>query len=348
MALEEQIAAIRTGVAWCNQPGVVAVSISGEDAFSLAERVSPIDPYVREGQVRPTLLLGDDGKVLADAYLGQDEDSVLLIVEGMSSVDLLSYLGASGRPSQRAHVEELTASHEVISVHGPYAWELIGELLGPELIGLPYLAFYRVGEVLCLRGGKTGEYGYDLLVPRGQAAALRARLTEVGAAFDLAEVGIDAVDQCMLENAFFNARREGRARLSPLELGLQWRVSYAREFVGSGALREERSRGAARRVTWLLSDVQLDEGAAVLLADASIGQIVAAGASPTLGGWVGIGVLERPYYHAGIDCFRVTSAAGRTPVCTVTPPVVNNRSMYVNPQRHAYSTRDDDALPALV
>ena len=35
-------------------------------------------------------------------------------------------------------------------------------------------------------------------------------------------------------------------------------------------------------------------------------------------------------------------------VTTVSPPVLVNRSLYINPHRHAYATRERDKFPALV
>ena len=66
----------------------------------------------------------------------------------------------------------LQASHELWGLNGPYAWELASALLGPAVLGMTYLSLLRGpapggdDEVICFRAGKTGEYGYDLLVPR--------------------------------------------------------------------------------------------------------------------------------------------------------------------------------------
>lgn len=345
---DAEIALIRTGVAWTTEPPVVALRISGDDAFAVMDRACAADLFLRDGQVRPSVLLDEEARVVADVYIGQDDEAYLLFSEGLPAPRLIEHLRALAPAGAKLAIEELTAEHDALGVHGPYAWELIGEVLGPDLVGLPYLYFYRADGVFCLRAGKTGEYGYDLLVPKERRAELEGRLLEVGRAFDLGRVGLDALEQCSLENGFFNVRREGARGLTPIELGLQWRVSYRKDHVGAEALRAQRQAGSARRITYLTSRAALAEGGGVWLGEERIGEVLAAGASPLAGVHIGAALLDRPLYHAGIDVYTTGPEGGeRAPIATVSPPVLNNRSLYINPQRHAYATRARDTFPAI-
>ncbi len=254
MSRDAGIAAVRTGVAWSEAPGTVLLRVTGDDPVAAFDRAFPLELFLRDGQVRPTVLLDDHARVIADVYVGRDDDALLVFAEGLDTAALLAHLDAARASGARAEVEVLSDTHEILSLHGPYAWELVGEVLGPDLIGLPFLAFYRVDDVLCLRGGKTGEYGYDLVVPKAGAAELRARLEHEGRAFDLTDASAEVIDQMMLENGFFNVLREGRAGLDPIALGLQWRVSSQKDAVGSAALAEARAAGVRRRVTTFVSD----------------------------------------------------------------------------------------------
>ncbi|MEZ4302887.1 MAG: glycine cleavage T C-terminal barrel domain-containing protein, partial [Polyangiaceae bacterium] len=336
-----------TGVVWSRAPEVVCLRVSGDDAFAVLDRVCAGDLFVRDGQVRPTLVLDRQARVIADAYVGQDDEAYLLITEGPTPAFLTGHLRAEAPEGADLAIEDLTASHDVISVHGPYAWELIGELLGPDLIGLPYLYFYRTEGVFCLRAGKTGEYGYDLLVPREETASFVARLAEKGSAFDLVEVGLAALEQSALENGFFNVRREGRQGLTPDQLGLQWRVSYRKELLCDQALRALREQGPRRRVTTVLSERALHEGDPVWLEGEQIGHLVSAGYSSIAGRHVALALLDQPYFHAGITRFTAGDPASPAPIATVSPPALVNRSLYINPQRHAYSTREKDRFPPI-
>jgi glycine cleavage system aminomethyltransferase T len=345
------VLAIRTGVAWSTEPPVVALRLTGDDAFNVLDRVCPTDLFVRDGQVRPSVLLDEQARIFADVYVGSDDDGYLLLSEGPTAEHLTEHLKTHAPAGAKLVIEDMTAAHDILSIHGPYAWELIGELLGPDLIGLPYLYFYRAEEVFCLRAGKTGEYGYDLLVPGARTPDLVARLEDVGRAFDLRRVGLVALEQCALENGFFNVRREGARGLTPIDLGVQWRVSYRKEYVGSAALSALRNEGWARRATTVLAEQPLSAGDAVFLDGDRIGEVLTAGESTLVKAHVGLALIDKPFGHAGIDRFTAAATAGdsarRVALTTVSPPVVDNRSLYINPQRHAYATRARDIFPPI-
>src|SRR5262249_51859684 len=85
------------------------------------------------------------------------------------------------------------------------------------------------------------------------ADATWQRMQELGEPLGAREVGVDALDHCSLENWYFSIRTlQGAPKtpvLTPLELQLQWRVNYEKDFVGAEALPARREAGAHRRPT---------------------------------------------------------------------------------------------------
>lgn len=346
MVPEHEIQALRTATALADG-SLVGVRVSGEGAFEAVDRVCPAELTLQDGQMRATLLLHEDGRPFADVYVCREEESFFLLAEGCTADELDGWLRRHGLGGKEAALERLDARYGALSLHGPFAWELLTAWLGPDAAGLPYLAFFRAGRSLCFRGGKTGEYGYDVFVPSGELAEARARLEDLGRGFGLVRVGQEALDQCALENGFFVMRLEGRAGLHPIELGLQWRLSYRKDYVGSEAVRAQRRAGAARRVTWLVASQELRPGDFVRFGERALGEILRAGFSGVRGDWVALAVLEAAYAHAGIDRFAATRGDLRVPVRTVAPPLLNNRSLYVSPQRHSYAERETLGFPPL-
>jgi glycine cleavage system aminomethyltransferase T len=170
---------------------------------------------------------------------------------------------------------------------------------------------------------------------RTSEAALRDRILAAGEALDLRVAGVEALWQAGLENWFFNIHREGKHDLTPIELGLSWRVSFAKEYVGSSALRERRRAPKRRRVTAMRAASSLAPGDPVHEGATEIGSLLWAERSITLGDSVAIALLDEPYWHSGIDAYRVRGE----PVRTVSAPLLTNRSLFVNPQKHAYADR---------
>jgi glycine cleavage system aminomethyltransferase T len=347
-----QVRAVRTSVGLGRRDHVAVVRVDGPEAFALLDATSPAPLFLRESQMRHTLLLDDDARPAADLYVCSDEDGFFLLADGVSEAELAARLvarRAARLPEGSVTVRPLSDSHELIGLDGPYAWELAAALLGPTVLGMPYLTSLRVDDVVCFRAGKTGEFGYDMLVPRGGAAG--ARLRELGAAFDVVPVGTEALDVCALENWHFSIRTVRDtpfARpLTPLELQLQWRVDYRRDFTGAEALRARRAAGPAVRATSFVTADGVAPGDGVSLGGEPCGEVMAAAPSPTLGGHVGIALLHTRLAHPGLE-LQIDTAGGPVVASTRTPPLIRNRSLFVDPHRHSYRTRDRESFPPLV
>lgn len=344
MPLEAGMAALRQTVALSELDHVARIRVGGPGAFDLVNRVTPLELYARDGQMLHTLLLEPSAQVMADAYVCRDDEQYLILAEGPAAPALLDWLRSHVRIGEQVQLEDLGPSHEMFSLSGPYAWELVATWLGMGIMGLPYMGFARGDGWTCFRAGKTGEYGYDLLVPRERAPAFRARVRELGKDFGLGDLDFPSLEQAMLESFTFNIRREGRAHATPLELQLQWRISYQKDSIAAAALKERRARGAKERLTFVRSPERFAVGDAVTSGEERLGAVVNAGWSELLGAWVGTAMLGVAYAHPGVDRYQ----AGGKPLQTMTPPALLNRSLVVNPQRHSYRTRDKDVFPPLV
>lgn len=330
-SVDDEVRVIRSSVAIARPRHLSVVRVVGEGAKKTCARVLSGDMLLRDGQVRASLLLDAAGEPLADAFVCNDDDSFLLFTEGMTRAALLDHLRAHA--ADDTTLEDLSASHAVVSIHGPFAWELLATLEGRGVLGFPFLSFYHAGEGrLIVRAGKTGEYGYDILVPADRADAEVARLLEEGAAFDAREVGLEAVSRCALENWFWNPHTQRGQGITPFELGLRWRVSERPDFVGASALA---GHTANVRATAIVASHPIARGDVVRFQDDTIGHVLDAHRCEALGVWVAMALIELAYAYAGIDRYTVNGQSVRT----TSAPFVDNLSLHVNPQKHAYARR---------
>jgi glycine cleavage system aminomethyltransferase T len=347
MDLEAQVEALRQSVAITGLAHVRLRRVSGAHAYDAMAWLCPRELFLRDGQVLQTVLLRQDGSVFADAAVGLDDESYLLWVEGPSEAQLDDYLCEAIPPALAPTIDDLNTEHAQIGLDGPYAWELMGRLFGEDVIGLPYQTLFYADQTLCVRAGKTGEYGYHLVVPREHTETLLSRIHEVGAAFDAATGSLEALDLCALENGFFNMRAEGRLELTPFELQLQWRCSRRKVFHGSEALEAHRGRFPPPTTT-VVSPQSLSSGASVWLDEQLIGRIAHGAYSFVHRQHVGLALLDLPFAHPGVARYTVDRDGARQPLRTASPPLNNNRSLYVRAQKHSYRQRRRDAFPALV
>jgi hypothetical protein len=69
--------------------------------------------------------------------------------------------------------------------------------------------------------------------------------------------------------------------------------------------------------------------------------------SPGIDGIAGAALLDISVAHPGIDAFFATHAEQKHPIRTISSPLLFNRSLLVDPQRHTYETRDRSLDPPL-
>lgn len=343
--LPESIFALRYGVALTELRQISLIRLRGEGAFDLLDAVSPRPLFLRDGQALHGLLLDPEAHPLVDLYIALDDLDYLLFVEGPPIAEWLRAHHPAGAPE--VEIQEESDSFAVLSLNGPYAWELMSRLVSPDVLGMPYLSHFALNDWggLCLRAGKTGEFGYDLVVPRPRMEALRRHLFELGADMALTEASLADLDLCALENGFFSVRTPGVQALTPLELQLQWRVDYRRHFPGAEALRAAKTT-CSSRISWAIGDpdhpppqpgAQLKRGGEVL------GRVLQSQYSHLLQRPVAQLLLDRTRAHPGLE-LRCGDAAWRT----VSSPLLNNRSLFIDTQRHSWASRELDRFPPVV
>lgn len=338
----EGVRALRERVAISRLDHVTCVRMSGERAFRVLDYLCSSDLFIEEGQMLHTLFLSSDGLPLADVYICCDDESYILLMEGLSFEAFDHHVRSHVSEVQDLEIVDLRGSYDLLSLGGPFAWELMGELVGPDVVGQPYLTFFYLDEErgLCFRAGKTGEFGYDLLLERASAPRFIEHVHELGRRFELTEASLQDLDQCALENGFFNIRREGQSGLSPLELQLQWRLSRSKTFVGSEALQQKRAANTWPRITWITSLETLEEGTPVyfdeFVHDEPVGRVLTGGYSSMLGLYVAIALLERELAHPGCEALR--AGAARVGVSTKTVPLLANLSLFVDVQQHDFAS----------
>lgn len=349
VTLSPELAALRFGVAFAELDHVARLRISGRGAFAALDAVLARGVPLREARAVPALLLRDDGSVLADVLVVGEAGGALVLAEGASAATIAAHLRAHA-PAD-AEIDELDASHALMTLEGPFAWELLGALVGPDVLAAPYHTSFALdlGPSRAIRAGKAGEYAYHLLIPRDHEAALRAQLAELAPRFGLQTIGRAARALGALEQGSFDVDHGCAAELTPLELQLQWRVDYNRRAPGIAAVRAQRDRGGAGRVTWWVApaDQSPECGATVALAGRQVGRVIHAAASPALGGLVGLALLDCTVAHPGLAMTWADRTGQFHPLQTVAPPLLNNRSLFVHPYRHTYARRDEITSPPL-
>lgn len=326
--------ALRLGVAWARMDHVQAVILRGENAFDQLDAILPRPVFVRKGQILPALLLDGEGRPVADLEICCLGEDYLILVEGLDAEALIARIAEEAGP-----IDAEVVSDAILGVHGPHAWEVVADLFGDGVIGMPYLSSFDLDswKGRGLRSGKTGEYGYLLMVAPERAEAALAELLAAAEPYGAMEIGLAELDLAALENGFFSMRHHQQMPTAR-ELQLLWRTSWDREFRGLDAMADKRE-SQSRRVTWMrLAGDPVDAGTPVTLNGTEIGHIQISASSETLGGTIGLGLLDPEFAWPGLELDGAE---------TLAPPLLNNRSLHIDTQRHAWLARHTDRFPPL-
>lgn len=331
--------AIRNSVALEEDNDLRCLWIKGKETFKLLDQICPCNVFLQNGQMKHTLLLDERAVPFADVYVCRNREDAYILGYWTASVNLIDWINQYQGSFRDYSIIDLNESNCFLTLNGPYAWELCAKAVGTEILGMPYLSILLLKSGIVFRAGITGEYGYHLMVPAEQKNEWRESLINNGIPFDLAVTDREARDQCSLENFFFDLNREGQYGLSPPELQLQWRLSRQKtEYPGSGAMQNIREKGWDKRLTCFITKNPARVNDVILYENESVGQVLSIGYSPLRKEFVGKALINKPFWHAGLNCFTLNNQE----LATISAPAIDNRSIHVNLNIDSYFTRREN------
>lgn len=174
----------------------------------------------------------------------------------------------------------------MIAVQGPNARAKAATLIGEHAkAALELKPFFgrELGPYFVARTGYTGEDGWEVMLPAGDAAKFWADLKTAG----VAQCGLGARDTLRLEAGMNLYGNDMDENVSPLESGLSWTVAFAppeRDFVGRAALDALRAGGVPRKLVGLVLEERgvLRGHQKVIAPDIGEGELTSGTFSPTL------------------------------------------------------------------
>lgn len=285
----------------------------------LTRRVEGIGP----GQYRYTLVTaGDTGSVsiLDDALVSRDTDAadgsprMGLVVNASNRGAVVAWL-RSRLPASGVTLDDHTGGTAMIAVQGPAAVGAVAGLCRPaDAATIRALRNYRGSPAVVAgvpamvsRTGYTGEDGVEVTVPAAEAVAVWEAILSAVEPLGGRACGLGARDTLRLEAGMPLYGHELRADSDPFALGLGLAVNLdGRSFPGADALREMRSRPAARvRVGLDLgSRRSAREGSPVHAGDGTsrvVGVVTSGSFAPTLSRAVAMAMVDREVSEPGTD-----------------------------------------------
>jgi glycine cleavage system T protein (aminomethyltransferase) len=266
------------------------------------------------GQAQYSLMLNEHGGIIDDLILYRTGAQAFLLIVNAAKIDE-DFAWLHGRlPGERNGVLELinfSDAYAAMAIQGPrapevflgvfsFGWEnrrnRIAEF-GNAAVGardFPLRSFVATT-------GYTGEPGFELLVPAGEAA----RYWDLFLASGARPCGLGARDTLRLEMCYPLNGLDLSPDHTPLEAGLGAFVDFGKErFVGRDALLEQKARGLQRK----LSAIRVQEKSppirphyAILTDGQKVAETTSGALSPSLGCGIALGYLPFPLAKTGQD-----------------------------------------------
>jgi aminomethyltransferase len=255
------------------------------------------------GRVLYSPMCHPDGGVIDDLliYMRGTEDFFLCVNAGNIETDLEWIRSrAAGR---EVTITDRSEGCALVAVQGPRALEIVQPLTETKLDLLKYYHFTEgiVAGVRCIisRTGYTGEDGFELYHPAGEAPALAEALLAAGQPHGLELCGLGARDSLRLEAGFPLYGHELTREISPLTAGLGWTVKFDKpgDFSGKTALAAEKKDGSPRKVVFFRTGDRriIRPETPVAGADGTIaGRVLSGTLSPMLTEAIGSALVEAP------------------------------------------------------
>ena len=260
-AVAEEVRAVRERVGILDLPGFTKYELKGPGASKHLDYLS-CSKLPSQGRVSLAYALTDDGKLWSEftiTRLGEDHFYIIsAAIAATHDMDLLR----QGLPTDSAiTVKDVTADFGTLIIAGPHARDVLAQVTKADLsnAGFPWLTAQYIetvsGRCLAMRVNYVGELGWELHAPVAQLPSLYAAIWAAGAAFDIRDFGLYAMDSLRVDKCYRGWKSDLESGYTPLEASLDRFVDVTKpDFVGKAALAAEHARGAAQRFVPLIFD----------------------------------------------------------------------------------------------
>lgn len=269
--------------------------IVGDDAARALESLVPVDLVdLAVGRQRYAFFTNANGGILDDLMITrretrQGQDLFVVVNAACKDADMRHLLTHIGH---RCSIQAL-ADHALLALQGPRAVTALGRL-NPEVASLTFMtgmtAHIAGTECFVTRSGYTGEDGFEISVPAGNAVALARALLALP---EVKPAGLGARDTLRLEAGLCLYGHDIHETTTPVEAGLTWAIQKVRRpagaraggYPGADAIEAQLANGAPIKRAGLLGleRVPVREGAVIVDAqDNKLGHVTSGTLSPSV------------------------------------------------------------------
>ena len=296
--------AVRTASGLFDVSHMGRLSVSGPDAASLLDRVlSTSVPKLRIRRARYVLICNEEGGIIDDAIVYRlGRQRYMLIPNASNAATVEAWVRRWRRSSDEVDIQVVTEELAMIAHQGPEAQMTLSRLTDHDLHSLRLFRAVEteVAGAPCTvaRTGYTGEDGFELMIPVGDAPRIWKALVDAGAA----PCGLGARDVLRLEAGLPLHGSDIDAGVNPFEAGLNRFVDIDREeYVAREALSRVRDESPKRMLAGfeMVGRGIARHGFDITSGGERIGVVTSGTFSATLDRAIGMGYVREGFWEPG-------------------------------------------------
>lgn len=277
--------------------------VQGRDAGKILNYLSTANVDANHGEMTYTQWLNGEGKLEADLTVAKlaESDAYLVVATDTMHRHVETWMRRAITRDHHAFITDVTGAYAMLSLQGPQARAVLQAATSADIshTAFPFRAFREIdvgyARVLCARMTYVGELGFELYVPAEQAVHVYDRLMAAG---NIRSAGLRALGSLRMEKAYRDYGHDLDNTDTLLEAGLGFTCAFDKPdgFRGQAAVMKQKAGpGLTKRLVQVLcSDPEpLMFHAEVIRRNGKVvGNVRAASYGHTLGGAVGLGLVE--------------------------------------------------------
>jgi sarcosine oxidase subunit alpha len=314
-SVTREVETVRAAVGVCDVTTLGKIDIQGRDAIHLIETVcGNAFKTLQVGKARYAVLLREDGFVMDDGTIARIGDSHFVMTASTANaarvMQHLEFAHQWLRPDLDVQMTSVSEQWAQFAIAGPRARETLRRVVDSEFdIGNPAFPFLACATIT-VGGGITarlfrisfsGELAYELAVPARYGDAAWRAIMEAGAPFGITPYGTEALSVMRIEKGHV-AGAEINGQTTARDLGLGGMMAKKKDYIGR--LMKERpalvhpDRPILVGVKPVDPEQRIRAGSHFLgigatpNLDNDEGYLTSVAYSPTLGQWIGLGLLR--------------------------------------------------------
>jgi len=319
----EEYWTIKKAVGLADMSHLGRLRITGKDRVSFLNGLLTNDiSQLKENEGQRSALLNSKARVLADLHLYAQPDS-LLIDTGESPASHVKEILDRFIITEDVQIQDSSQDLVQLTVQGPRSSQAIKEVLGPEAQDLKQLEQKTLGPSTIIARDRTGQTGYDIILPALEAEPVWHGFLLNGGDLGLNPVGSQALEILRLEAGYPKYSTDIDENTIILEAGFKDAINFNKGcYLGQEVVARATHIG---RVNKQLVRLEVETKDSIsprskLMSDGrEAGFITSAAFSPGLGRVASLGYANREFAKEGT---KVSVQSGETSLSAVVTKIV--------------------------